>query len=348
MKEIDFFLKKFSSISTSLEMKVSFSSILSLVKIFNFSSVYQSSFSQTSLHDKEIYLALFKMNKALILQIVVIREKLNAYRESKNVDSTFFLLKQYHEFLDVFFKKKFKILSSRRSYDHVINFKKNTQISSQTLYDMSRIEIEKLRRYLNENLVKEFIRISRSHVVLFVMFVKKSKEKLRFYVNYRALNAITIKNRYSLSLIIEILHRLIKIRIFIKIDIIVIFNMLRIREEDEKLTTFCIRFDLFEFLILSFDLCNKLVSFQHFINDTLYKYFNAFCTAYLDDIFIDNNNKLKHETYVKKILFKLREANLQVDIIKCKFHVIEIAYLSMIVIIKRIKMNSVKMKIVIN
>jgi hypothetical protein len=124
--------------------------------------------------------------------------------------------------------------------------------------------------------------------------------------------------------------------------------MLRIREENEEFTTFRTRFDLFESLILFFDLCNEFVSFQHFINDTFHEYFDEFCIAYLDDILIYNNNELKHETHVKKILFKFRDADLQVDIIKCKFHVIEIAYLNMIVIIKRIKMNLVKMKIVIN
>jgi hypothetical protein len=71
MKKIDLFLEKFSSISKFLKMKVSFSSVFSLVKIFSFSSVYQSLSSQTSLHDKEIHLTLFKMNKTLILQIVV-------------------------------------------------------------------------------------------------------------------------------------------------------------------------------------------------------------------------------------------------------------------------------------
>jgi hypothetical protein len=239
-------------------------------------------------------------------------------------------------------------LFSRRSYDHVINLKKDAQISSQTLYDMSRIEIEKLRRYLNENLIKKFIRANRFHVVSFVMFVKKSEEELHFYVNYRVLNAIMIKNRYSLLLIVETLHRLTKVKIFIKINIIVVFNMLRIREENKELTVFRTCFNLFEFLILSFDLCNELVSFQHFINDTFYEYLDEFCTAYLDDILIYNDNELKHEAHVKKILFKLRDADLEVDITKCKFHVIEIAYLNMIVIIKKIKINSVKMKIVIN
>jgi hypothetical protein len=170
---------------------------------------------------------------------------------------------------------------------------------------MSRIEIEKLRRYLNENLIKEFIKINRSHVVSSVMFVKKLKEELRFYINYRDLNAITIKNRYSLSLIVKILHQFIKIKIFIKIDIIVVFNMLRIREEDEELIVFRTRFDLFEFLILSFDLCNELISFQHFINDIFHEYLDEFCIIYLDDILIYNDNELKHKTYVKKILFKL-------------------------------------------
>jgi hypothetical protein len=133
-----------------------------------------------------------------------------------------------------------------------------------------------------------------------------------------------------------------------KIDIIVVFNMLRIRDENEELIIFRTRFDLFKFLILSFDLFNELVSFQHFINDTLYEYLNEFCTAYLDDILIYNNNERKHETYVKKILFKFRDADLQIDIIKYKFYIIEIAYLIIIVIIKKIKMNSIKIKIVIN
>jgi hypothetical protein len=88
MKEIDFFLEKFSSISKSLEMKVSSNLVLSLVKTLSFSSIYQLLLSQANLHDKKIHLALFKMNKALTLQIVVTRKKLNAYRENKNVDST--------------------------------------------------------------------------------------------------------------------------------------------------------------------------------------------------------------------------------------------------------------------
>jgi len=71
-----------------------------------------------------------------------------------------------------------------------------------------------------------------------------------------------------------------------------------------------------------FDLCNKSVLFQKYINNTFYKHLNKFCIAYLNDILIYSNNKLEHEVHVKLILQKLCETNFQIDIIKCKFHII--------------------------
>ena len=85
-----------------------------------------------------------------------------------------------------------------------------------------------LKKYLKDNLIKRFIRASFSLIVSFVLFVKKLKKDLRFCVNYRDLNVITVKNRYSLSLIREILNRLTKVKFFIKLDIITAFNKLRI------------------------------------------------------------------------------------------------------------------------
>ena len=347
MKEIDLFLGKTNP--EPLVMKASPSSAPDLIeKAKKPSPAYQPLPSGASPHEKEIHLALFKMNKALTLATAVTREELDAYRESKNVDPAPLLPKQYHEFLDVFSKKKSEDLPPRRPYDHAINLKEGTQAPSQALYGMSRTEIEELRRYLDENLAKGFIRASRSHAASPVMFVKKPGGGLRFCVDYRALNAITIKDRYPLPLIAETLHQLIKAKIFTKIDIIAAFNMLRIREGDEELTAFRTRFGLFESLVLPFGLCNGPASFQHFINDTLHEYLADFCTAYLDDILIYSDNELEHEVHVKKILSRLRDAGLQADITKCKFHVTEIAYLGMIVTTEGIKMDPAKVETVVN
>jgi len=76
------------------------------------------------------------------------------------------------------------------------------------LYDISRGEILELRRYLNENLSKDFIQVSHSQMIICVFFIKKLKEKLHFCMNYRDLNTITVKNQYSLSLISETLNHL--------------------------------------------------------------------------------------------------------------------------------------------
>ncbi len=213
---------------------------------------------------------------------------------------------------------------------------------------MSRDEILELRRYLNENLSKDFIWVSRSQMIVSVLFIKKFEEELCFCVNYQDLNAITVKNRYSLFLISETLNCLSQAKIFIKLNIISAFNQLRIKEEDEAFIIFHTRFELFKYLVMLFNLCNESVLFQKYINNILCKHLNKFCTAYLNDILIYFDNELKHKIYVKLILQKLRKANLQMNIIKCKFHVTQVSYLELIIIIKEIKMNFFKIDIIVN
>ncbi len=186
---------------------------------------------------------------------------------------------------------------------------------------MNHDKILELWRYLNENLSKDFIQVSHFQMIILILFIKKFKEELHFCMNYRDLNIITVKNRYSLSLISEMLNHLSWVKVFIKLDIIFTFNRLWIKEKYEALIIFCTRFELFKYLVMFFDLCNEFISFQKYINNTLHEYLNKFYIIYLNDILIYSNNELEHEIHVKLILQKLREADLQMNIIKCKFHV---------------------------
>ncbi len=213
---------------------------------------------------------------------------------------------------------------------------------------MSRDKILELHCYLNENLSKDFIHVSRFQTIISVLFVKKLEEELCFCVNYWDLNAITVKNWYSLSLISEMLNRLSWAKIFIKLNIISAFNRLWIKEEDEALIVFCTWFELFKYLVMLFDLCNESVSFQKYINNTFCKHLDKFCTAYLNDILIYFDNELEHKIHVKLILWKLQEADLQMNIIECKFHVTQVSYLELIIIIEEIKMNFSKIDIIVN
>jgi hypothetical protein len=127
---------------------------------------------------------------------------------------------------------------------------------------MSEDELLVLRKFLEKNLSKGFIRASLSPAVSLVLFAKKPNRGLRFYINYRALNTITIKNRYPLLLIQETLACFSKTKFYTKLDIIIVFNHIRIAEKQEYLIVFNTRYGFFETLVIPFGLSNTLVIFQ--------------------------------------------------------------------------------------
>ena len=96
-----------------------------------------------------------------------------------------------------------------------------------------------------------------------------------------------------------------------------------------------------------FNLCNVFETFQTLINKTLQEYLNDFCTAYLNNILIYNNSKAEHIKHVNKILLKLKKTDFYLNIDKCKFYVIMIKYLNLIIIIEDIQMNFDKIKIIL-
>ncbi len=98
---------------------------------------------------------------------------------------------------------------------------------------------------------------------------------------------------------------------------------------------------------MPFGLFNTPASFQHYINDVLSDYLNVFCTAYIDDILIYSDTLKNHKKHVRQVLQKLCEAELQLDIDKCEFHVQKVKYLGLIVGVNDIKMNSVKVEAIL-
>ena len=156
-------------------------------------------------------------------------------------------------------------------------------------------------------------------------------------MNYKVLNAFTIKNRNALFLIKEILTRLCVVKIYNKFDILVVFNEIRVKKKNEKKTMFLTRYEFYEYVIMFFELCNALEIFQFFINVTLREYLNDFCTTYLNNILIYNNIHEEHVKHMNKVLDRLKKANLFLNIDKCDFFVIEMIYLRLIIIIMKSK-----------
>ena len=265
-----------------------------------------------------------------------------------DVDPKTLLPKELYKFLPVFSKQESDQLPPHRVYDHNLVLEPNSKLPTSSLYGMSQGELQVLRKYLDDHLQKGFIRPSSSPVASPVLFVKKPGGGLRFCVDYRGLNNITVKNRYPLPLIRETLNRLSRAKYFTKLDVIAAFNRIRIKDGQEWLTAFKTRFGLFEYLVMPFGLANAPSTFQHYINDVLFEHLDRFCTAYIDDILIYSDSLGEHKEHVRQVLAKLQAAGLQIDITKCDFYVQEVKYLGLIVSTSGIKMDPAKISAIVD
>ena len=264
-----------------------------------------------------------------------------------NIDPKIVVLSKYYEFFDKLFCQKSDEIPFYRAYNYHISLKERTKPFFGPLYDMSREKNEELCKYLFDNLDKGFIRASQSLSASPVLFAEKARGGLWFCVNYCNLIAITVKNWYPLPLITETLNQLSQTVICSKFDAIAVFNCLRIAKKDEWKTTFCTHYGLFEYVVLPFGFCNGLALFQHYINDTLRKYLDIFCTAYLNDILIYSNSLHEHRGHVKIISERLKSASLFLNVTKCEFHITKVSYLGFIISTHSVKMDLAKIKTIL-
>ncbi len=256
------------------------------------------------------------------------------------------LLIVYHNFLNVFNREKTTQLLLHWSYDHKIELKEESQSSKSRLYLMSSYKLQKIKEYLEKNLKKKFITFSKASFASLILFVEKKDNSLRFCMNYWKLNALIKRNRHSILLINEVLARIQGSKYLTQLNIIIVFNKLRMSSESEDLTTFITFFNIYKYRIMLFELINESAFFQHYINDVLFNCLHKFCQTYLNDILIYSKTLKEHRIHVKEVLKKLREVDLQINIDKCKFKIQEISFLELLIFINDLRMNSQKVDVI--
>ncbi len=144
----------------------------------------------------------------------------------------------YHDFLNVFDREKITQLFSHWSYDHKIELKDESQSSRSRLYFMLNHKLQKIKKYLEENLKKKFITFSKALFASSILFIKKKDDSLCFCVNYWKLNALIKRDHYSILLIDEVLAWIQDSKYLTQLNIIITFNKLRMSLKSENLTTF--------------------------------------------------------------------------------------------------------------
>ena len=152
---------------------------------------------------------------------------IDAMLEQPNQDQVPEILEEYQEFATLFSEVEANRLPPHRPGDHRIQLREGTATSFGPDYSLDKHELEALRKWLDENLAKGFIRPSSSPAGSPILFVKKKYGSLRFCVDYHDLNEKTIKNRYPLPLILETLMQLSKAKYCTKLDIRGAYNLIR-------------------------------------------------------------------------------------------------------------------------
>ncbi len=142
---------------------------------------------------------------------------------------------------------------------------------------MSLYKLQKVKKYLNENFFKEFITSSKASYFSLVLFILKANKDLQFCINYQKLNVIIKRNCYSLSLINEVIDKIVNCKHLTWLNIISTFNKLRMHFNNENYTIFIIALEAYKSKVLLFKLINDSILFQQYMNDVLWDFLNNFC-----------------------------------------------------------------------
>src|SRR5215469_13912266 len=248
-----------------------------------------------------------------------------------------------HDLQEVFAKESFDELPDRKPWDHAIELVPGSSPSSCKVYPLAPKEQGELDMFIQENLQTGRIHPSKSLMASPVFFIKKKDGSLCLVQDYRTLNAMTIKNRYPLPLISELVNNLKGARYFTKLDVRWGYNNVRIKHGDEWKAAFWTNRGLFEPLVMFFGLTNSPATFQTMMNDIFQDLIaEGVVCVYLDDILIFTQTAEEHRRVTRLVLERLQANQLYLKPEKCEFEQQKVEYLGLIISHNQVEMDPVK------
>jgi hypothetical protein len=235
-----------------------------------------------------------------------------------------------------------------RDIEFVIDLIPGTSPIAKRPYRMAASELTELKKQLEELQRIGFIRPSSSPWGAPVLFVKKKDGSMRLCVDYRALNEVTIKNKYPLPRIDDLFDQLKGAKYFSKIDLRSGYFQLKIRESDIPKTAFVTRYGQFEFTVMSFGLTNAPAYFMNLMNKIFMDELDKFVVVFIDDILVYSKSIQEHEQHLRVVLEKLRVHRLYAKFSKCEFWLERVAFLGHILTVEGIAVDLEKVKAVSN
>jgi len=236
-----------------------------------------------------------------------------------------------------------------KTWDHTIELKERFTPKKGKVYLLLKEERKEVQTFVEDQLRKGYIRLSKSPQMSPVHFVAKKDGAWRMVQDYQHINQWTIKNRYPLPLIADILDGVGKRKVFTKLDLRWEYNNVRIKEGDEWKVTFTTHIGAYEPMVMYFGLTNSPATFQAMINNLFRDLINQGDTAtFIDNILVAINTEEGHNELVEEVLRRLEENDLFVKPEKCKWKVREVEFLGVVIGPKKVEMQKEKVKRVLS
>jgi hypothetical protein len=233
------------------------------------------------------------------------------------------------EFKDIF--ESPKALPPVRPYDHHIPLMPGSVPVNARPYRYSPLHKTEIERQVVELLKDGHIVPSVSPFASLVLLVQKKDGTWRFCIDYRKLNEMTIKNRFPMPLVDDILDELVGTQYFSSLDMTAGYHQIRMGLEDEYKTTFKIHHGHYQFRVMPFGLTNAHASFQCAMNSILEPYLRKFVMVFIDDILIYSADLTQHLEHLRLVFYTLRDHQFYLKRKKCVFAKSELQYLGHII-----------------
>uniref|UniRef100_A0A453SWU5 Reverse transcriptase domain-containing protein n=1 Tax=Aegilops tauschii subsp. strangulata TaxID=200361 RepID=A0A453SWU5_AEGTS len=229
--------------------------------------------------------------------------------------------------------------------EFLIEMLPGTRPISKRPYRMPANDLEEIKKQIKELLEKGYIRPSSSPWGAPVLLVEKKDGTLRMVVDYRALNEVTIKNKYPLPMINDLFDQLPGAKVFSKIDLRSGYHQMKIRERDIPKTAFTTRYGLYEYTVMSFGLTNAPAYFMSMMNKVFMEFLDKFVVVFIDDILVYSKNEEEHKEHLRLVLEKLREHQLYAKFSKFEFWLKEVGFLGHVISREGIAVDPSKVQI---